>query len=231
MRDLSSGETRRLAGTDGATFPFWSPDSRWLAFFADGKLKKIEAAGGPVQVVCEAHAGRGGSWSRDGTIVFAPDIRGPLVKVPAGGGTPTAATQPATAEDTHRNPWFLPDGRHFLFSTRRTQTTRSGSVAVASLDGGPTKVLLERGSNPQYAGGFLLTVIDGNLVVQRFDADRQLLEGEALPIAAGIEYFSAPRARQLLGVGYRTRRLPPGSASADAARVAGPGRQGDRYSR
>ena len=192
VRELASGETKRLAGTDGATFPFWSPDSHWLAFFSEGRLKKIEAAGGPVQVVCEARSGRGGSWSTGGAIVFAPDIRGPLLKVPAGGGTPTPVTQSGAGDLTHRNPWFLPDGKHFLFTTRESLSARFGSIAVASLDGGPAKVVLERGSNPQYSDGFLLTVIDGNLVAQRFDASRQLLEGEAFPIAGGIEYY-APR--------------------------------------
>jgi hypothetical protein len=192
VRELTSGETRILPGAEGGTFPFWSPDSRWIGFFAEGKLKRIEAGGGPVQVVCEARFGRGGSWSRDGTIVLAPDIRGPLVKVPAGGGTPAAVTQPGADTVTHRNPWFLPDGRHFLFSTSGTLSGSSGSIAIESLDGGATEVLLERGSNPQYADGFLFTVVDGNLVAQRFDPDRPVLRGEALPIASGVEY-NGPR--------------------------------------
>jgi serine/threonine protein kinase/Tol biopolymer transport system component len=189
VRDLTSGETKLLAGTDGATFPFWSPDSRSLAFFAQEKLKKIEAAGGPVQVVCDAHAGRGGSWGPDGTIVFAPDINGPLVRVPAGGGTPTPATRGADPQATHRNPWFLPDGRHFLF-TLRQGGARFGAIAVGSLDGAEPRVLLERGSNAQYADGLLVSVVDGNLVAQRFDAGRQTLEGQALPIAAAVEYYN-----------------------------------------
>ena len=188
VRDLASGETRSLAGTDGASFPFWSPDSRWLAFFAQEKLKKIAAAGGPVQVVCDAHAGRGGSWGADGTIVFAPDIYGPLVRVPAGGGTPTPATR-ADQKATHRNPWFLPDGRHFLF-TLRELSAHFGAIAVGSVDGDEPRVLLERGSNPQYADGFLVSVVDGNLVAQHFDAGRQALEGQAVPIAAAVEYYN-----------------------------------------
>ena len=192
VRELATGETRILPGTEGASFPFWSPDSRWIALFAEGKLKRMEAGGGPVQVVCEAPFGRGGSWGRDGTIVLAPNIRGSLVKVPAGGGTAVAVTQASSADVTHRNPWLLPDGRHFLFSTRESLTARSGSVAIGSLDGGPTQILLERGSNPQYADGFLFSVVDGNLVAQRFDPDRRLLQGEAFPIASGIDYY-APR--------------------------------------
>ena len=190
VRDLAGGETKRLAGTEGATFPFWSPDSRWLGFFADRKLRKVEAAGGPVQNVCDANAGRGGSWGRDGTIVFAPDIFGPLLKVSSGGGTPTATTTVASANISHRNPWFLPDGRHFLL-TMRDNASWLGGVALGSLDGGAPVVLLERGSNPQYADGFLFTVLDGNLVAQPFDAERKQLSGQAVPLADGVEYFNA----------------------------------------
>ena len=183
------GRDRRIAGTDGATFPFWSPDSRWLAFFAEGRLKKVEAAGGPVQVLCDAHAGRGGTWNREGTIVFAPDITGPLARVSAGGGTPTPATHTSDKSATHRNPWFLPDGRHFLF-TAREGTALVGRVAVASLDGGEPKRLLEQGSNPQYAAGFLFAVVGGNLTAQPFDAGRQVLERQPVPIADALEYWN-----------------------------------------
>jgi Tol biopolymer transport system component len=190
VRDLATGETRALAGTEGATFPFWSPDGGQVAFFAEGRLKKVEAAGGPVQAVCAAHAGRGGSWSRDGVIVFAPDITGPLARVPAGGGTPAPATRVPTPDVTNRNPWFLPDGRHFLFTTRESSSAPFGSVAVASLDGGEPRVLLERGSNPQYADGFLFTVVDTNLLAQRFDTGKLALEGQAAAIADGVEYYN-----------------------------------------
>jgi Tol biopolymer transport system component len=190
VRELATGETRRLAGTTDGSFPFWSPDSRWLAFFAEGRLKKVEAVGGPVQVVCDAHAGRGGTWNTDGAIVFAPDITGPLVKVPAGGGSPVALTRTAEPRVTHRNPWFLPDGRHFLFTIRDAASGSFGAVAVASLDGRDPKVLLPRGSNPQYADGFLFTVVDGNLVAQRFDAGKLALEGQAQPIAEAVDYWN-----------------------------------------
>jgi Tol biopolymer transport system component len=189
VRDLVSGETKRLDGTDDATFPFWSPDSRWLGFFAQGHLKKVEATGGPVQVLCDAHAGRGGTWSPEGTIVFAPDITGPLVRVSAGGGTPTPVTRTSEPNTTHRNPSFLPDGRHFVFTTRDV-TALVGGVAVSSLDGGEPKRLLERGSNPQYAGGFLLTVVGGNLVLQPFDATRQVLAQQPVPVADAIEFWN-----------------------------------------
>jgi eukaryotic-like serine/threonine-protein kinase len=190
VRDLEGGETRRLAGTAGGTFPFWSPDSRWLAFFADGRLKKVEATGGPVQALCEAAYGRGGTWGRDGTIVFAPDITGPLARVSAGGGIPAPVTSTDAPDMTHRNPWFLPDGRHFLFTSRDTGSAAFASVAVGSVDGGTPRVLLERGSNPQYADGHLFTVVDGNLVAQRFDPGSQSLAGQPAPLAGGVEFYN-----------------------------------------
>jgi hypothetical protein len=128
VRDLASGEAKTLAGTEDATFPFWSPDGRWIAFFADKRLRKVEAKGGPVQTVCEAAAGRGGSWGRDGTIVFAPDITGPLARVPSGGGAPVAATTTPSPDVTHRNPSFLPDGRHFVFTSRESTSAPLAQV-------------------------------------------------------------------------------------------------------
>jgi eukaryotic-like serine/threonine-protein kinase len=189
VRDLVSNETKPLAGTDGALFPFWAPDSDTLAFFAEGQLKKVAAGGGPVQVVCEAQDGRGGSWSRDGTIVFAPNISGALMRVPASGGPPVAVTRTNDALATHRNPWFLPDGRHFLFTLRESDA-RMGSLAVGSIDGDAPRVLAERGSNPQYADGFLFSVVDGNLTAQRFDAGRLKLEGQAQAIAGAVQYYN-----------------------------------------
>ncbi len=189
VRDLVSDETRSLAGTDGALFPFWAPDSGTLAFFAEGQLKKIAAGGGPVQVVAEAQDGRGGSWSRDGTIVFAPNISGALMRVPASGGAPVAVTRTSDTLASHRNPWFLPDGRHFLFTLRESDA-RTGSLAVGSIGGDAPRVLAERGSNPQYADGFLFSVVDGNLMAQRFDAGRLTLGGQVQPIAGAVENYN-----------------------------------------
>ena len=109
VHDFESGRLNVLAGTSDAAYPFWSPDGKWLAFFAGGQLKKIAAGGGPVEVLCDAPSGRGGSWSAKGVIVFAADIQGPLMKIPESGGRPQPATRAPGRGGTHRNPHFLPD--------------------------------------------------------------------------------------------------------------------------
>jgi serine/threonine protein kinase len=116
VRPLSSDSAQALQGTTGAAHPFWSPDGRYIGFFAGGKLMKIAATGGPVAVVADAPNSRGGSWSANDVIVFAADFQNALVKVSAQGGTATPATVlDKTKHDTHRWPWFLPDGKHFIF--------------------------------------------------------------------------------------------------------------------
>ena len=191
VRDLETGETTALAGTDGAGFPFWSPDGQSLGFFADGRLKRIAAGGGPVQVLADTPQGRGGTWSRSGEIVFAPDIQGPLLKVPAAGGTPVAITKPETEHWTHRNPHALPDGRHVLFIARDSDSQPVGSIVGVPIGGGPEVRLLERGSNPQYASGHLFWVRGGNLLAQPFDPISLELSGEPAPLADRIEYYNA----------------------------------------
>ena len=190
MRSLSSGETGLLRGTEAGTFPFWSPDGRWLGFFSEGKLRKIPSTGGPVQVLCDAHEGRGGSWSKSGVIVFAPDIQGPLMQVPEGGGTPRPATRIPKESVTHRNPHFLPDGKKFLFTERETLSELYGHVALGSLDVGPSSTLVERASNPQFAQGYLLYVREGNLLAQRMDDSTGKLQGSPTPLADSVEYFN-----------------------------------------
>ena len=118
IRELGQAEARVLPGTEDAAYPFWSPDSRSVAFFTPGKLKKVEVAGGLPVEIASAPFGKGGTWSRSGVIVFAPDFGGALHKVPAGGGTSMAVTKLDKGENTHRYPEFLPDGRHFLFMAR-----------------------------------------------------------------------------------------------------------------
>ena len=187
---LSSGEATPITGTQGGIFPFWSPDGKYLGFFADGKLKKILATGGPAQALCDAPDGRGGSWNGQGTIIFAPRIAGALQSVSEGGGTPVDAT-PAPKDDkqfTDRNPFFLPDGKHFLFVQRGKDAI--GSIYAGSLSGGEPKEILAAGSNVGYSDGFLFYIKDGTLTAQEFDASGLRFKGNAVPIAANVEFYN-----------------------------------------
>jgi Tol biopolymer transport system component len=180
VRSLDALTAQPLAGTDAARFPFWSPDSRFVAFFADGKLKKIDASGGPVLTLADAVNGRGGSWNRDGVIVFAPsNDAGPLLRVSSAGG----ASSRVSAEEGSF-PWFLPDGQRFLY-----QGTVGGAeppIRVGSLDGSPSK-MVGAGSNALYAQGHVLFVREASLMAQPFDADRLANTGDAVPVAEHIQ--------------------------------------------
>lgn len=183
VRMLSSGTTQPLQGTDGASYPFWSGDGRNLAFFADSKLKRVPATGGVVQVLCDATAGRGGTWNKDGVIVFTPGLKEPLFKIPDSGGTPSAATtvKQSAGFQSHRWPSFLPDGKHFLFTT-------DDGMGVGSLDSTDSHVFLQAKSNVAYSSGYILYVTDGNLVAQPFDPDHQAVRGVPVPVAGQVEF-------------------------------------------
>ena len=143
IRSLDSMTAQPLAGTDGADGPFWSPDGRFIAFGAGGKLRKVAVSGGPVHTLCDARVVIGGTWSRDDVIVFAPDNRVPLYRVPAAGGEPTPVTtlDQSQGHNTHRWPHFLPDGRRFLYLARSGRPENSGIyVRIARFDGRDTRV-------------------------------------------------------------------------------------------
>jgi Tol biopolymer transport system component len=184
VRSLDGITEQPLAGTEGATFPFWSSDSRSLAFFANGKLNRIDASGGPLLALCDAVSGRGGSWGPDGTILFAL-LSGPIFRVPASGGTPQPITKLTGSlnQFSHRWPQFLPDGKHFLFLGQATSSGDS-TMYAGSLDSGEPKVLLRNESNAIYAPpGYLLFLRQETLLAQPFDANKLQLTGEAAPLA------------------------------------------------
>jgi len=186
VRPLNAATAQPLEGTNGGTFPFWSADGRYLGFFADGKLNRIDASGGPVLAIANASNGRGGSWRSDDTILFTPDTVSPLYRVPASGGTPQPVTKLNISlhEISHRWPQFLPDGKHFLFFSAHGNVSHNNGVYAASLDGGEAKLLVRNDSNAVYAPpGYLLFVRQGTLMAQRFDAGSLRLTGEAIPLA------------------------------------------------
>jgi serine/threonine protein kinase/Tol biopolymer transport system component len=189
IRDIASGRTRRLDGTEGALAPFWSPDSQWVAFEADGKLKKVNlAAGLPETVVSPGGSKFGGAWSVDGTLVFHGALGGPLFRVASGGGAAVAATRmdESRGELSHNWPSFLPDGRHFVFLSVNSKTPAT-QLWLASLDSDRRVPLLEDVSNTVYVPpGYLLFTRQGALFAQPFDASRRVLAGEATPLAEQV---------------------------------------------
>ena len=183
---------RQLPGTEGAALPFWSPDSRSVGFFAARKLKTIDVSGVAPQVLCDAASGKAGTWNAAGTIVFAPNVPGPLYRVSSAGGVPQPVT-PVNGSDSqifHRTPRFLPDGRHFLYSAE-TVNPQNGGVFVGSLDSREIR-RLAAGSAPAYTQSSLLFVQNGVLMAQPFDPIRLEFAGEArrIPFADQIQSFS-----------------------------------------
>ena len=134
LRALNGQEPQGLAGTEDATYPFWSPDGRHIGFFARRKLKTIELGSGAVETLCDAPNGRGASWGSRGVIVFSPDYRSGLFSIPASGGAPVRLTEPGKADPSHRVPFFLPDGKHVLFfGGLSSDTARQGIYVLASI--------------------------------------------------------------------------------------------------
>ena len=200
--ELGSQRTDSLPGTEGATYPFWSPDGRFLAFFADGKLKKLELSGGPVHTICDAPSGRGGTWNKDGVIVFAPLSQGGLYRVSASGGTPGRISDPDLRRGEFRRwPVFLPDGTHYLYLAANF-SGRDGvdGIFVGSLDSNEKRFVVEANANAAYAEpGYVLFYRDNTLFAQRFDWTRVALSGEATAILTDIQAVP-PLRKSVFGV-------------------------------
>ena len=183
LRVLASAEARELSDTSGAYYPFWSPDGREIAFFGDGKLKRVSADGGPIQVICDAADARGGSWGSSGIIIFAATRLSPILRVTADGGTPVAIAEvkpsAASAEVlSHRWPHFLPDGEHFLYvNAPNGSCTEQNELHFASIDGKQDASLMRTCSSATFANGNLLYWRDGNVVAERFDPRTGVLSG------------------------------------------------------
>ena len=185
LRPLGSLMPTPMPGTEGTTRPFWSPDSRYLAFVAGGKLKKVQATGGPPIVVCDAPSGSDGSWSEKDMILFDGRGQDPLYKVPAGGGVPVAAVTRDTTRGEASVGWpdFLPGGRYFVFLT----TGQKSMLRLGDIQTGKVTDLLPCDSRAVYAEpGYLLFSRNGTLVAQPFDARSRKLKGDPIPVAEQV---------------------------------------------
>jgi eukaryotic-like serine/threonine-protein kinase len=203
IKAFDAQAARPLAGTEGAIRPFWSPDSGSLGFFAGGKLKKIAVSGGSPQTLCDAPSGRGGTWNRNGVILFVPSTGDRVHRVAASGGASSPVTQidARTGEFGHTWPFFLPDGRHFLYVSYAARATRpedASSVFLVSLDSNERRLLFHARSNVAYAPlsagasqGHLLYWQAGALLARPFDADGLRFTGEAFPVAEQVRFFGA----------------------------------------
>jgi hypothetical protein len=214
LRALEHLNGQTLRGTELQTggFPFWSPDGRFVGFFADGKLKKVDLQGAPPQTLGDAANGYGGTWNRDDVIVFAPNSGGPLFRVSAAGGVAAQLTEldKSRQETAHRHPHFLPDGRHFLYVAVSSKTENSG-LFVASLDSKERKFVVSTGLKALFAPpSRLLYMRESTLMAHVFDPKRLELSGDPFPIAEDSESIrgTAPRASPC----RRTARWPTGPA-------------------
>jgi Tol biopolymer transport system component/predicted Ser/Thr protein kinase len=210
VRPLNALQAHPLAGTEGTRRVFWSPDSRFLAFIADGKLQKVDVAGGPPQKICDAPTGADGTWSPEGVILFDGTGLDPIQRVPASGGVPVALVKPDPARKEVQIGWpeFLPDGKHFLYMAI-AQKASDSMYRIASLDSKENRQFAPAQSLITYVEpGYLLYLRDRTLVAQPFDAKTVKTTGEPMPLAeqvgtdsVGLARFSVSREGTLV---YRT---------------------------
>ena len=189
LRPLNSLESRALPGTNDAIAPFFSPDHRWIGFFADGKLKKMPVDGGAAITLCDAPIGFGGSWGPDDTIVYAPATGSGLSRVSAAGGAPTPVTQvnAQKGEFSHRWPEWLPDGKAVVFTVGSVGSWDEAQIVAQSLASGQQTVLVRGGTNPHYLpSGHLMYAKGGTLLAVPFNAARLSTTGAASPVLDNV---------------------------------------------
>jgi Tol biopolymer transport system component len=193
VRDLDS-LTSRLLVKESSRFPFWSPDGRSIGFWSDRKLQKIDANGGPVLTLCNAGVLFGGTWNRDDVILFSVGP-GPIQRVSAGGGpaTPVTVLDRASGEHGHTFPWFLPDGRHFLYTAEANDEDKA-TIYVGDLQSKErrTRVMFAKSNAVYVAPGYLLFLRESTLMARAFDAGKLAATGDPFPIAEQVDSLRAP---------------------------------------
>ena len=189
VRSLDNVNLQVLPGTENGKFPFWSPDSQWVGFFAEGKLKKVSVGGGAPIAIADANDSRGGCWGPGDVILFVPDFRGGISRVSASGGELNKVLIPdGNKYTTYRWPQFLPDGKHFIYlaANHNAPTADDTGIFYASLDGKENRRLFHTVSNAIYVSGYLLFVSDTSLMAQAFDASSGTVSGQPFPVADGV---------------------------------------------
>jgi serine/threonine protein kinase len=211
LHSLESGSARPLTGTDGAESPFWSPDNRSIGFFADGMLKRIDIDGGSIRPLAISSSGVGGTWNRDGVILFNPSSIDPIFRVSEKGGDPVPVTRLEPHQQAQHFPQFLPDGQHFIYGVEGSAEV--GGVYLTKLDGTETRRLLDGASKAVYAAsGQLLFVRQGTLLAQNFDPVHQALSGNPYEVAehlASSLIGTALSASAAGPIAYRTGSATP----------------------
>ena len=228
LRALDSTEVLLLPGTEGATYPFWSPDSANLGFFAQSKLKRVAVSGGPAVTICDAANGRGAAWNADGVIIFAPDLTAPLQRVADTGGTPVSLFKDSSAR---RFPEFLPDGKHFLYPDTSPD---SAGLWVGSLDGAASVRLSKDVTPAAYvsglSGGYVLFRRDSTLMAQAFDPGTLRVSGGVIPVAERIGVMLATGSAAFSASPDGTLAFRPGSAQGGMRELVLLDRSGKRLS-
>ncbi len=198
IRELDEVVARPLSGTDDAQYPFWSPDSQSIGFFAGGKLKKVNASGGQPLTLCDAPDGKGGSWGPDGVILFAPGPYDSIHRVSQLGGEPAAVTtfDSERGDDSHRHPRWLPDGKRFLYLARFPEGAQEGqAIMAASLENGDDRLLVRSPAAAEFASGHLLYLMENTLMAQPFDPVSLEFKGDPVPVADSVAVMSTATAQ------------------------------------
>lgn len=193
LTDLASGVTRRVEGTRGARYPFWSPDSRSIGYFASGQLMRVEVAGGPPRSLADAGNGKGGAWLDDGRIVYSPTPGSTLRIIPAGGGESAEFSKfgevNGLPDNSHRHPFSIPGTDRLLFLKRTELGLRAGSTSaiyIRSLDGSVEEFVVNASGNAQYADGRLFYTVGSTLVARPYDPMTNRFMGEPAPVMDGV---------------------------------------------